>query len=367
MERCLDAYYTKADTMELAYEHLIIVDPDNTERWEREVNDVHTLREAMKDKWLPIIARATSPAAQPLRREGHENHGKIKIRADLKPRELSEDSSPVEFATWCEEYTIYHSASNLQLASKREQQINLYSHIDEALRQRLKAEICHETPVMEQPGELPALRALRQHSSCIAALAELFRRNNPIFKRRQDLMNMTPSKGEKFTAYMRRVRAHSLECALHEMKNTDLITQIVLMHCPVEEIRKDAKKEKDLDWQKMTAWLVGYTKLQHTGHDVPHYDANDWTFVRGAFCSIDRPYGRLIDLLHHRIGSTHVAHHLSSRIPHYRALEATNAVAAAFPQQYRYDPTPVLLALWRESKLCVAVVKTVDGWRYRSS
>ena len=117
----------------------------------------------------------------------------------------------------------------------------------------------------------------------------------------------------------------------------------------------------------VNAWLVGYTKLQHTGHDVPHYDANDWTFVRGAFCSIDRPYGRLIDLLHHRIGSTHVAHHLSSRIPHYRALEATNAVAAAFPQQYRYDPTPVLLALWRESKLCVAVVKTVDGWRYRSS
>ena len=37
------------------------------------------------------------------------------------------------------------------------------------------------------------------------------------------------------------------------MKHTDLITQIVLMDCPVEEIRKNAKKEKDLDWQKMTA------------------------------------------------------------------------------------------------------------------
>ena len=32
MERCLDAYYTKVDTMELAYEHLLIVDPDNAVR-----------------------------------------------------------------------------------------------------------------------------------------------------------------------------------------------------------------------------------------------------------------------------------------------------------------------------------------------
>ena len=66
-------------------------------------------------------------------------------------------------------------------------------------------------------------------------------------------MNMTPSKGEKFLAYMRRVRAHSLECALQDMKHMDLITQIVLMQCQVKEIIKDTKKEKDLDWQKMTA------------------------------------------------------------------------------------------------------------------
>ena len=134
-ERCLDAYYTKADTMELAYEHLLIVDLDDAARWEREVNEVHETREVMKEKWLPIIAKASSPLSQPLRRDGPELQGKIKIRADLKPRELSKDSSPVEFSTWCEEYTIYHSASNLQLASKREQQINLYSHIDEDICQ----------------------------------------------------------------------------------------------------------------------------------------------------------------------------------------------------------------------------------------
>ena len=71
-------------------------------------------------------------------------------------------------------------------------------------------------------------------------LGELFQQNNPNFTRRPDLMNMTPSKREKFPAYMRQVRAHSLECALQDMKHSVLIKQIVLMHCPVEEIRKDA-------------------------------------------------------------------------------------------------------------------------------
>ena len=116
MERCLEAYYTKADTMELAYEYLLIV-----ERWEREVREIHNLMEPMRDKWLPSNAQATSPLSQPLRPGGHDQGGKIKIRADLKPRELSEDSTPVEFSTWCKEYTVYHSASNLQLASKQEQ------------------------------------------------------------------------------------------------------------------------------------------------------------------------------------------------------------------------------------------------------
>ncbi len=111
-------------------------------------------------------------------------------------------------------------------------------------------------------------------------------------------------------------------------------------------------------------WLVLYTWLHHTGDDVPHFDEGEWSYVRGAFCSVDRPYGRVFDLLHHRIGSTHVAHHLFSRIPHYRAAEATAAVAAAYPDLYRFDPTPVPVALWRTARECVAVARADDGWRY---
>ncbi len=111
-------------------------------------------------------------------------------------------------------------------------------------------------------------------------------------------------------------------------------------------------------------WLVAYTWLQHTDEDIPHYADEEWSFVRGAFCSVDRPYGRVINFLHHNIGSTHVAHHLDAKIPHYRAAEATRAIADAFPDLYRFDPTPVPLALWRVARNCHVVEPTADGWRF---
>ena len=104
-------------------------------------------------------------------------------------------------------------------------------------------------------------------------------------------------------------------------------------------------------------WLVFYTWLQHTDVDVPHLDGADWTWEKGAFLTIDRPYGAILDFLHHRIGSTHVAHHLCSRIPHYHAREATLAIKNTFPAHYLYDPTPVWRALWRVATQCVEVQK----------
>jgi hypothetical protein len=95
------------------------------------------------------------------------------------------------------------------------------------------------------------------------------------------------------------------------------------------------------------AWLVLYTWLQHTDVDVPHLTNDEFSYMRGAFLTIDRPYGPIFDWFHHQIGSTHVAHHIDCTIPHYHAREATDAIAAAFPKAYLYDPTPIHIALYR--------------------
>jgi omega-6 fatty acid desaturase (delta-12 desaturase) len=117
----------------------------------------------------------------------------------------------------------------------------------------------------------------------------------------------------------------------------------------------------------VNAWLVTYTWLQHTDVDVPHFSADNHSFVKGALHTIDRPYDKmdpwgLVDFLHHKIGSTHVAHHFDSTIPHYKAQVATDAVKARFPQVYMYDPTPIPDALWRVAKGCTAVEKRGESW-----
>jgi hypothetical protein len=66
------------------------------------------------------------------------------------------------------------------------------------------------------------------------------------------------------------------------------------------------------------AWLVAYTWLQHTDPTVPLYGPDEWTCVRGALSTVDLPYG-VFDFFHHKIGSTHVAHHIFHEMPFYEA------------------------------------------------
>ena len=114
----------------------------------------------------------------------------------------------------------------------------------------------------------------------------------------------------------------------------------------------------------VNCWLVIYTWLHHTETDVPHLSNSEFTFIRGAFLTIDRPYGQIINFLHHNIGSSHVIHHIYSNIPHYHAKEATKAIKKAFPKIYLYNPEPIYKALWNVSCNCIAVDSKVRRGLY---
>ena len=101
-------------------------------------------------------------------------------------------------------------------------------------------------------------------------------------------------------------------------------------------------------------WLVLITLLQHTDTSLPHYDNESWTWVKGALCTVDRDYG-LLNLIFHRIGDTHVVHHLFHELPHYHALEATAHIKAVLGPFYRQDSTPIMKALWSTFQTCVLV------------
>lgn len=111
-------------------------------------------------------------------------------------------------------------------------------------------------------------------------------------------------------------------------------------------------------------WLVIYTWLHHTDTDVPHLGASQFSYMRGAFLSIDRPYGRIFDFLHHSIGSTHAIHHIEPTVPHYHARLATRILKNKFPKVYLYNPTPIHKSLWHIATNCVAVKKDYAIDRY---
>jgi fatty acid desaturase len=117
----------------------------------------------------------------------------------------------------------------------------------------------------------------------------------------------------------------------------------------------------------VNAWLVLYTWLQHTDSSVPHYGEGEWTWVRGALSTIDRPYG-IFDFFHHTIGSTHVVHHLFHEMPWYNAGIATRHVKAYLEPMglYNYDPTFWYDAMWRIAHTC-HYVDTDSGVQYFKS
>lgn len=123
-----------------------------------------------------------------------------------------------------------------------------------------------------------------------------------------------------------------------------------------------------LPYVVVSIWLVTYTWLQHTDLAIPHFSSDEWTWVKGALQTVDRPYGPLLNLLHHGIGSTHVCHHINSRIPHYNAWRGNALLKERYPDLVRYDATPIHMALWRVASRCGAVQRCpIDGAFYFSN
>ncbi|KAJ4849740.1 hypothetical protein Tsubulata_016130, partial [Turnera subulata] len=100
------------------------------------------------------------------------------------------------------------------------------------------------------------------------------------------------------------------------------------------------------------ALFIIITYLHHTNPTLPHYDNSEWEWFRGALSTIDLDFGWLNRVLHH-VTNTHICHHLISTIPHYHALEATEAIKPILGDYYQIDSTPIHKMLYRAAKECI--------------
>ncbi|KAL2131185.1 hypothetical protein VTI74DRAFT_5433 [Chaetomium olivicolor] len=99
-------------------------------------------------------------------------------------------------------------------------------------------------------------------------------------------------------------------------------------------------------------WLVAITYLHHTHPEVHHFEADSWTFVKGALATVDRDFGWVGRHLFHGIIDTHVVHHLFPRIPFYKAEEATEAIKPLLGDLYHREERSFIGSLWTTFTKC---------------
>lgn len=112
--------------------------------------------------------------------------------------------------------------------------------------------------------------------------------------------------------------------------------------------------------------LVLITYLQHTDVFMPHFRGKEWTWLRGALCTVDRSFGPVLDHTFHHITDTHVCHHLFSKMPFYHAQEATECIKKVIGPYYMKDDTPIAKALWRSYSCCQFVETDGDIIFYKN-
>ncbi|CAL1703514.1 unnamed protein product [Somion occarium] len=100
-------------------------------------------------------------------------------------------------------------------------------------------------------------------------------------------------------------------------------------------------------------WIVMLTFLHHTDPTIPHYRNTQWSWLRGALATVDRPllgfFGRFFL---HNVSHDHIAHHLFPRIPFYNQPQVTEIVKNILKKDYNYDSTNTMRALYRSFTQC---------------
>ncbi|ETW77100.1 hypothetical protein HETIRDRAFT_441690 [Heterobasidion irregulare TC 32-1] len=114
-------------------------------------------------------------------------------------------------------------------------------------------------------------------------------------------------------------------------------------------------------------WIVMLTFLHHSDPSIPHYRSKEWSFLRGAVATIDRPLlGWAGRFFLHNVSHDHIAHHFFSSIPFYNQPYVTEAIKGVLGEDYNYDSTNTFRALYRSFRECCFIEDDGDIVFYKN-
>ncbi|KII91495.1 hypothetical protein PLICRDRAFT_89777 [Plicaturopsis crispa FD-325 SS-3] len=119
-------------------------------------------------------------------------------------------------------------------------------------------------------------------------------------------------------------------------------------------------------WLEVSHWFIMITYLHHTDATLPHYRGKEWTYQRGAACTVDRPVlGWQGRFFLHDVAHFHVIHHFFPKMPFYHGPEATKYLKEFIGEHYAYNERNCFLALWDSYNRCQFVEDEGDVVFYR--
>lgn len=114
-------------------------------------------------------------------------------------------------------------------------------------------------------------------------------------------------------------------------------------------------------------WIVMLTYLHHSDPTIPHYRNKEWTFLRGALATVDRPFlGWAGRYFLHNVSHDHIAHHTNSSIPFYNLPQVTQLIKSVLGEDYNYDSTNTFRALYRTFTQCCFIEDDGDILFYKN-
>ncbi|KAK7683611.1 hypothetical protein QCA50_013449 [Cerrena zonata] len=114
-------------------------------------------------------------------------------------------------------------------------------------------------------------------------------------------------------------------------------------------------------------WIVMLTFLHHSDPTTPHYRNKEWTWLRGAIATVDRPLlGGLGRFFLHNVSHDHIAHHIFSNIPFYNQPQVTEILKDLLKEDYNYDSTNSFRALYRSFTQCCFIEDEGDIVFYKN-
>ena len=260
----VEKYQQKCEDIELCVEHLCVIQPDREDVWLKELKSISTEQAQLDTELCEAYNKA--PAAQknilePLKASPADSKDtqKVRVRNDIKPEQLCNDNTPVEFKLWAKAWRVFFIGSNLQVADLEEQQQALVHLLDKPLASKLRNKIDDGTPIFPDP-QAEDMDIRHKGGSVLEVLEKIFRESNPVFKRRCELLNMKPSKGEPFSAYMSRLIESSEECDLTTLSHEDFILLIATMHCNKDDLRRDIKRMRKPTWIEVERMVEDYER-----------------------------------------------------------------------------------------------------------